>query len=34
MAESEMKWLLRWLDPEAEPVISINIGDSAYAVLD
>jgi L,D-peptidoglycan transpeptidase YkuD (ErfK/YbiS/YcfS/YnhG family) len=33
MAESDMKWLLRWLDPADEPAISINIGDSAYAVL-
>lgn len=34
MRQSDMKWLLRWLEPAEEPVISINIGDSAYAVLD
>jgi L,D-peptidoglycan transpeptidase YkuD (ErfK/YbiS/YcfS/YnhG family) len=34
MPAREMKWLLRWLDPSAAPVISINIGDAAYDVLD
>ena len=34
MSASDLKWLLRWLDPADEPVISINIGDAAYAVLD
>lgn len=34
MRAAQLTWLLRWLDPSAEPVISINIGDSAYAVLD
>ena len=29
-----MKWLLRWLDPADEPVISINIGEAAYSLLD
>ena len=34
MPAHEMKWLLRWLDPSAAPVISVNIGDAAYDVLD
>lgn len=34
MPKRTMKWLLRWLDPSAEPVISINIGNAAYSVLD
>ena len=34
MSASDLKWLLRWLDPADEPIISINIGDAAYAVLD
>lgn len=34
MSTSDLKWLLRWLTPADEPIISINIGDSAYAVLD
>ena len=29
MPARELIWLLRWLDPVAEPVISINIGDAA-----
>lgn len=33
MPESDMKWLLRWLDPSAQSVISINVGDRAYSVL-
>ena len=34
MSASDLKWLLRWLAPADEPVISINIGDAAYSVLD
>lgn len=34
MGESDLKWLLRWLQPADTPVISINIGSSAYSVLD
>lgn len=34
MSTAEMTWLLRWLDPSDDPVISINIGDAAYSVLD
>lgn len=34
MPAQDMKWLLRWLDPADEPVISVNLGDSAYSVLD
>lgn len=34
MSTSDLKWLLHWLTPADEPIISINIGDSAYAVLD
>ena len=34
MPVTDMKWLLRWLDPASAPVISVNIGDAAYAVLD
>jgi L,D-peptidoglycan transpeptidase YkuD (ErfK/YbiS/YcfS/YnhG family) len=34
MPVADMKWLLRWLDPADSPVISINIGDAAYDVLD
>lgn len=34
MRETDLKWLLRWLQPSDDPVISINLGDSAYAVLD
>lgn len=34
MPAQDMKWLLRWLDPGDEPAISVNIGDSAYALLD
>ena len=33
MDRSDLKWLLRWLTPADDPVISINIGDSAYSVL-
>lgn len=33
MDRAELKWLLRWLTPADDPVISINIGDSAYSVL-
>lgn len=29
-----MRWLVRWLEPSAHPIISVNIGDAAYAVLD
>lgn len=34
MNTSDLKWLLRWLEPSDEPVISVNIGDAAYYVLD
>lgn len=34
MSASDLKWLLRWLEPADEPVISVNIGDSAYSLLD
>lgn len=34
MPRADMRWLVRWLDPADDPVISINIGDAAYAVLD
>jgi L,D-peptidoglycan transpeptidase YkuD (ErfK/YbiS/YcfS/YnhG family) len=34
MRQSDLKSLMRWLDPADEPIISINIGDAAYAVLD
>lgn len=34
MPASTMRWLLRWLDPTASPVISVNVGDSTYGVLD
>jgi L,D-peptidoglycan transpeptidase YkuD (ErfK/YbiS/YcfS/YnhG family) len=34
MSASDMKWLLRWLEPTEEPTISINLGDDAYSVLD
>jgi len=34
MRSSDLKSLMRWLDPAEEPIISINIGDAAYAVLD
>lgn len=34
MPARHLRWLLRWLDPAAEPVISINIGNAAYSVLD
>ena len=34
MPAHQMKWLLRWLDPMADPVISVNIGDATYDVLD
>lgn len=34
MSVGTMRWLLRWLDPQASPVISVNIGDAAYGVLD
>lgn len=34
MPARHMRWLLRWLDPAKTPVISVNIGDTAYAVLD
>lgn len=33
MDRSDLKWLLRWLTPADDPVISINTGDSAYSVL-
>ena len=33
MDRSDIKWLLQWLTPADDPVISINIGDSAYSVL-
>jgi L,D-peptidoglycan transpeptidase YkuD (ErfK/YbiS/YcfS/YnhG family) len=33
MRQSDLKSLMRWLDPADEPIISINIGDGAYAVL-
>jgi L,D-peptidoglycan transpeptidase YkuD (ErfK/YbiS/YcfS/YnhG family) len=33
MRQSELKWLMRWLDPADDPIISINIGDGAYGVL-
>jgi L,D-peptidoglycan transpeptidase YkuD (ErfK/YbiS/YcfS/YnhG family) len=34
MRAADLTWLLRWLDPADDPVIAINIGDSAYSVLD
>ena len=34
MSPSDLKWLLRWLEPAEEPAISINIGEAAYSVLD
>lgn len=34
MRTADLTWLLRWLDPADDPVIAINIGDSAYSVLD
>lgn len=34
MPRADVRWLLRWLDPADDPVISINIGDAAYSVLD
>ena len=34
MSTTDLKWLLRWLAPADDPVISINIGDFAYSVLD
>lgn len=34
MSASDLKWLLRWLEPAEEPAISINIGEAAYSVLD
>lgn len=34
MRQSDLRWLMRWLDPGDEPMISINIGEDAYAVLD
>lgn len=34
MPTRDIKWLLRWLEPAERPVISINIGDSAYSALD
>lgn len=34
MPRADITWLLRWLEPADQPVISINIGDAAYAVLD
>jgi L,D-peptidoglycan transpeptidase YkuD (ErfK/YbiS/YcfS/YnhG family) len=34
MPAPDMKWLVRWLDPAAAPVISVNVGDAAYDVLD
>lgn len=33
MPAADMKWLLRWLNPAEEPKISVDIGDSAYALL-
>jgi len=33
MDRADLTWLLRWLTPADDPVISINIGDSAYSVL-
>jgi L,D-peptidoglycan transpeptidase YkuD (ErfK/YbiS/YcfS/YnhG family) len=29
-----MRWLVRWLDPTADPIVSVNVGDAAYSVLD
>ena len=34
MSASDLKWLLRWLEPADEPVISINLGEAAYSLLD
>ena len=33
MPRRDLKWLLRWLQPTDKPVISVNIGASAYSVL-
>lgn len=33
MPARDMKWLLRWLEPAASPMISVNVGDAAYGVL-
>jgi L,D-peptidoglycan transpeptidase YkuD (ErfK/YbiS/YcfS/YnhG family) len=33
MAERHMVWLLRWLNPAEDPVISVNIGNAAYGVM-
>ena len=34
MRAPDLTWLLRWLDPEQSPIVSINVGDSAYSALD
>lgn len=34
MPARDIKWLVRWLDPTATPVISVNVGRAAYGVLD
>ena len=34
MSASEMRWLLRWLEPAKAPVISVNVGDAVYEELD
>ena len=34
MNASDLKWILRWLEPSDEPVISVNIGKAAYSALD
>ncbi len=34
MPRRDIRWLVRWLDPSAHPVISVNLGDRAYSVLD
>ena len=34
MPKSDLVRLLRWLRPDRDPVISINVGDAAYSVLD
>jgi L,D-peptidoglycan transpeptidase YkuD (ErfK/YbiS/YcfS/YnhG family) len=34
MSKSDLVRLMRWLTPDRDPVISINVGDAAYSVLD
>ena len=34
MPRADIRWILRWLDPASSPVISVNIADAAYDVLD